>query len=79
MAVQCAFHSFMIQTAENSVAARKILEGKGVVHYRDLCASHVERQKEVVCRARMKMPTAFVPPLSADGLVLPRRELMEQC
>ena len=52
MAVQCAFHSFMIQTAENSVAARKILEGKGVAHYRDLCASHVDRKNEVVCGAR---------------------------
>ena len=48
MAVQCAFHSFMIQTAENSVAARKILEGKGVAHYRGLYASHVDRKKEVV-------------------------------
>ena len=48
MAVQCAFHSFMIQTAENLVAARKILEEKGVAHYRDLCVSHVERKKEVV-------------------------------
>ena len=38
----------LIQTAKNSVAARKILEGKGVAHYRGLYASHVDRKKEVV-------------------------------
>ena len=48
MAVKRAFHSFMFQTAQNSVVARKILEAKGVAHYWDLCVGHVEMKDGVV-------------------------------
>jgi len=48
MAVKRAFHSFMFQTAANSVVARKILEAKGVAHYWDLCVGHVENKMGVV-------------------------------
>ncbi len=42
MAVKRAFHTFMFQSAESAIAARKILEAKGVAHYWDLALAHVE-------------------------------------
>mmetsp|Transcript_22951 Transcript_22951/g.47959 ORF Transcript_22951/g.47959 Transcript_22951/m.47959 type:complete len:637 (-) Transcript_22951:41-1951(-) len=48
MAVKRALHSFMFQSAPNSVVARKILEAKGVAHYWDLCVGHVEMKEGVV-------------------------------
>lgn len=42
MAVKRAFHSFMFQAAEDAGVARRILEAKGVAHYWDLAAAHVE-------------------------------------
>jgi len=37
-----AFHTFMFQSAESAIVARKILEAKGVAHYWDLAMGHVE-------------------------------------
>ena len=42
MAVKRAFHTFMFQSAESTIVARKILEAKGVAHYWDLVLDYAE-------------------------------------
>lgn len=42
MAVKRAFHSFMFQSVESTIVARKILEAKGVAHYWDLVLDYAE-------------------------------------
>ena len=42
MAVKRAFHTFMFQSAESTIVARKILEAKGVAQYWDLVLDYAE-------------------------------------